>query len=71
MRTIIVFYDSLNKRFLPPYNPDCDTIAPNFERLAQKAVTFDNSYVAVCHAYRLAVSCIPAGIISFIVNGDP
>lgn len=53
MRTIIVFYDSLNKRFLPPYNPDCDTIAPNFERLAQKAVTFDNSYVG-------SMPCIPA-----------
>ena len=35
MRAIVVFYDSLNKRYLPPYCPDCTTIAPNFSRLAE------------------------------------
>lgn len=53
MKAIVVFYDSLNKRFLPQYQPDCGTIAPNFARLAEHAVTFDNSYVA-------SMPCIPA-----------
>ena len=53
MKTIIVFYDSLNKRYLPPYNKDCKTIAPNFERLAKHSVTFDQSYVG-------SMPCIPA-----------
>ncbi len=53
MRAIIVFYDSLNKRYLPPYSPNCDTIAPNFARLAEHSVRFDNSYVG-------SMPCIPA-----------
>ncbi len=53
MKTIIVFYDSLNKRFLPNYNPKCDTIAPNFKRLGEHTCTFDNSYVG-------SMPCIPA-----------
>lgn len=53
MRTILVFYDTLNKRYLPTYNPTCGTIAPNFERLAKHSITFDNSYVG-------SMPCIPA-----------
>lgn len=53
MKTIIVFYDSLNKRYLSPYNPTCDTLTPNFERLAKHCVTFDQSYVG-------SMPCIPA-----------
>ena len=53
MRAIIVFYDSLNRRYLPCYNPQTTTIAPNFERLAERSVTFDNSYVG-------SMPCIPA-----------
>ncbi len=53
MKAIIVFYDSLNKRYLPTYNPECDTIAPNFTRLAERSVKFNNSYVG-------SMPCIPA-----------
>lgn len=52
MKAIIVFYDSLNKRYLPPYG-STDVIAPNFERLAKHSVTFDQSYVG-------SMPCIPA-----------
>ena len=53
MKVIIVFYDSLNRRFLPNYEADCGTIAPNFKRLGQHSVTFDNSYVG-------SMPCMPA-----------
>lgn len=52
MKAIIVFYDSLNKNFLPPYGSE-DVIAPNFSRLAKQSVTFDQSYVG-------SMPCIPA-----------
>src|SRR5699024_4775448 len=45
-------YDSLNKHYLPPYG-DTETYAPNFERLKEKSVSFDNSYVS-------SMPCIPA-----------
>lgn len=43
MRAIILMFDSLNHHMLPPY---ADTVvdAPNFARLAGRAVTFDNFY---------------------------
>ena len=53
MKAIVVFYDSLNKRYLPPYHPDCRTIAPNFTRLAEHCACFENSYVG-------SMPCIPA-----------
>ncbi|MSS37215.1 sulfatase [Clostridium porci] len=53
MRAIIVFYDSLNRRYLPPYNPACGTIAPNFTRLARRTAVFQNSFVG-------SMPCIPA-----------
>ncbi len=53
MRAIIVFYDTLNRRYLPCYNPDTNTIAPNFTRLSQQSLQFDNSYVG-------SMPCIPA-----------
>ncbi|TNB46233.1 sulfatase [Martelella lutilitoris] len=52
MRTIIVMFDSLNRRMLPPYGGDPD-IAPNFARLARRAVTFDRCYAG-------SMPCIPA-----------
>lgn len=52
MKAIMVMFDSLNRRMLPPYG--CDWVhAPNFERLAQETVTFDNSYVG-------SMPCMPA-----------
>lgn len=53
MKAIIVFYDTLNRRYLPCYNKEADTIAPNFTRLAEHSVQFENSYVG-------SMPCIPA-----------
>ncbi len=44
MKAVLVMYDSLNRHLLPPYG--CDWVhGPNFSRLAEKAVTFDTSYI--------------------------
>ena len=52
MKAIMVMFDSLNRRFLPTYG--CDWVeAPNFERLAKRAVTFDNCYSG-------SMPCMPA-----------
>lgn len=52
MRAIIVMFDSLNRHMLAPY-ADTFVQAPNFERLAEKAVTFDNFYAG-------SMPCMPA-----------
>lgn len=52
MKAIMMMFDSLNRHMLQPYNCE-DTITPNFKRLAEKAVTFDNAYVA-------SMPCMPA-----------
>jgi arylsulfatase A-like enzyme len=52
MKAVMLMFDSLNRRFLPPYGCD-STIAPNFARLAQRTVTFDNFYVC-------SMPCMPA-----------
>ena len=52
MKTIMVMFDSLNRHMLPPYG--CDWIhAPNFGRLAERCLTFDNSYIC-------SMPCMPA-----------
>jgi arylsulfatase A-like enzyme len=52
MKAIMVMFDSLNRHLLPPYG--CDWVeAPNFKRLAQKTVTFDQCYIG-------SMPCIPA-----------
>lgn len=48
----MIMFDTLNRHFLPPYG--CDWVhAPNFQRLAERTVTFDNSYVG-------SMPCMPA-----------
>jgi arylsulfatase A-like enzyme len=48
----MVMYDSLNRHMLPPYG--CDWVhAPNFARLAQRSLVFENSYVG-------SMPCMPA-----------
>jgi len=48
----MVMFDSLNRHMLPPYG--CDWVhAPNFKRLAEKTVTFDNCYAG-------SLPCMPA-----------
>ena len=52
MRAIMVMFDSLNRHMLPAYG--CDwTHAPNFARLAERTVRFDNSYIG-------SMPCMPA-----------
>ena len=52
MKAIMVMFDSLNRHMLPPYG--CEwTHAPNFQRLAERTVTFDNSYIC-------SMPCMPA-----------
>ncbi|MCL2093603.1 MAG: sulfatase [Treponema sp.] len=52
MKAIMVMFDSLNRRMLEPYG--CDwTRTPNFKRLAERAVSFDNCYVG-------SLPCMPA-----------
>lgn len=52
MKAIVVMFDSLNRRMLPPYG--CEWVhAPNFERLAQRTAAFDNCYVG-------SMPCMPA-----------
>ncbi|MCG3149462.1 MAG: hypothetical protein PCFJNLEI_02924 [Verrucomicrobiae bacterium] len=52
MKAVMVMFDSLNRHLLPPYGCDC-VQAPNFQRLAKRAVTFDTSYVC-------SMPCMPA-----------
>ena len=52
MKAIMVMFDSLNRRMLPPYGSQ-DVIAPNFARLAERATTFETSYVC-------SMPCMPA-----------
>jgi arylsulfatase A-like enzyme len=52
MKAILVLFDTLNRRMLPPYG--CEwTHAPNFARLAERTVTFENAYVG-------SMPCMPA-----------
>jgi arylsulfatase A-like enzyme len=52
MKAIMVMFDSLNRHFLPPYGAE-GIHAPNFVRLAERTVTFDNCYVG-------SMPCMPA-----------
>ncbi|GHJ39306.1 sulfatase [Streptomyces sp. TS71-3] len=52
MRAIMVMFDTLNRRFLPPYGAE-GIHAPNFERLSRQAVVFDRAYAG-------SMPCMPA-----------
>lgn len=52
MRAIMVMFDTLSRRYLPPYGAE-GIHAPNFERLAQRTATFDNCYAG-------SMPCMPA-----------
>ena len=52
MKLVFALFDSLNRRALSPYGPTTvDT--PNFQRFAERAVTFDTHYVG-------SLPCMPA-----------
>lgn len=53
MKAIIVMFDSLNRHLLPPYARNTHVDAPNFARLAERTVTFDNFYAG-------SMPCMPA-----------
>jgi arylsulfatase A-like enzyme len=52
MRTVFMLFDSLNRLSLGPYGSN-KVATPNFDRLAQRSVTFDKHYVG-------SMPCIPA-----------
>ncbi|MCX4724312.1 sulfatase [Streptomyces sp. NPDC090052] len=52
MKAIMLMFDTLNRRYLPPYGAD-GVHAPNFERLAELSATFDNCYGG-------SMPCMPA-----------
>lgn len=52
MKAIVVMFDTLNRKFLPPYGAE-GIHAPNFDRLAARSVTFDNAYGG-------SMPCMPA-----------
>ena len=52
MKTVVIMYDSLNKHMLQPYG-NTQVITPNFQRLSQHTVTFDNFYAG-------SLPCMPA-----------
>ncbi|MEM8540285.1 MAG: sulfatase [Pseudomonadota bacterium] len=51
MKTVFLLFDSLNRRALSCYG--ADTVTPNFQRLADRGITFDNHYVG-------SLPCMPA-----------
>ena len=51
MRVVFLLFDTLNRRSLECYGGDVKT--PNFSRLAERSVTFDNHYVG-------SLPCMPA-----------
>ena len=52
MKVVMIMFDSLNRHMLPPYG--CDwTHTPNFQRLAERTVTFDKAYIG-------SMPCMPA-----------
>lgn len=52
MKVVMLMFDSLNRHMLSPYG--CDwTHTPNFQRLAERTVTFERSYVC-------SMPCMPA-----------
>jgi len=53
MKAIMVMYDSLNRHMLSAYNKDTFVKTPNFDRLAERSVTFRNSFVG-------SMPCMPA-----------
>ncbi|WP_221583505.1 sulfatase [Microbacterium sp. G2-8] len=51
MRAIILMFDSLNRRMVPPYDELADL--PNFSRLAERSVAFENFFAG-------SMPCMPA-----------
>jgi arylsulfatase A-like enzyme len=52
MRAVVLLFDSLNRRFLPPYGAE-GIHAPNFTRLAEHSIRFETCYAG-------SMPCMPA-----------
>ena len=52
MRAVMLMYDTLTRNYLPNYGCDL-TVMPNFRRLAERTVTFDEFYGG-------SMPCMPA-----------
>ena len=52
MKAVILMFDTLRRDKLPNYNPDVSNM-PNFQRLGERTVRFDNFYVG-------SMPCMPA-----------
>ena len=52
MKTVFLLFDSLNRRMLDPYG-SIYLETPNFKRLAEKSIIFDNHYIG-------SMPCMPA-----------
>lgn len=52
MKAIVLLFDSLSRKYLPPYGNDW-VKAPNFSALAERSVTFDKCFVG-------SMPCMPA-----------
>lgn len=53
MKAVVVMFDTLIRKYLPPYGAPDWVHAPNFARLAERTVTFDNCYAG-------SMPCMPA-----------
>ncbi|MDI2127525.1 sulfatase [Yinghuangia seranimata] len=53
MKAVMVMFDSLNRRYLPPYGAADWVHAPNFARLAERTAVFENCYAG-------SMPCMPA-----------
>ena len=53
MKAIFILSDSLNRRYLPLYNPAAGTITPNIDRLADRSMVFDSHWCG-------SAPCMPA-----------
>lgn len=52
MKVVLLLFDSLNRHFLSPYGKT-EAVTPNFDKLAEQTVTFENHYAA-------SLPCMPA-----------
>jgi arylsulfatase A-like enzyme len=52
MKAVLVLFDSLNRHYLPAYGCN-EVVAPNFQRLAERTLTFEQSWVC-------SMPCMPA-----------
>ena len=69
MKAIMIMFDSLNRHMLNSYG--CDwTITPNFARLAEKTVVFDNCFVGSLPCMPAKESCIQDDITFCTEAGD-